>query len=152
MDEAEIMAEVMDAYKEKFLERIKYTDELFSAVQTVGNRAVSTVGYNQSYTFASGLTVSYELYTDGPAVPYGSQYSHLNKEMLGEQINREPGISDEQWCLEKEKLFCRIVIKDSDTPVFILQGKNEFRCALHVDGPWEEKLLAWFRADGGILR
>ena len=39
--------------------------DLFSAAESVGNKAVDDLGYNQSYTFAPGLTATYELYTYG---------------------------------------------------------------------------------------
>ena len=102
----------MDEYKEKFIEGIKRDSELFAAVQTVGNRAVHTVGYNKEYCFAPGLCVLYELYSSGPAVPYLSQYSYLNEKELGTKVDRDEKLSDEQWCWEIEKLFCRIVIKE----------------------------------------
>lgn len=142
----------MDEYQERMIDKIKATSDLFSAVQTVGNRAVHTVGYNKPYTFSPDLTVSYELYTSGPAVPYHSQYYYLNEKELGEQVDREPGLSDEAWYWKKDELFCRIVIKENNSDVFILQGKEGFRCALKVDGPWEEKLMDWFSADGGVLK
>ena len=36
--------------------------------------------------------------------------------------------------------------------VCVIEGPGVFHMSYHVEGPWEEKLLDWFKADGGILR
>ena len=77
----------MEIFEEKMSEKIRETGELFDAVQTVGNRAVSGFGYNRPYTFSENLTASYEIYTSGPAIPYRSQYAYLNEEELGERVD-----------------------------------------------------------------
>ena len=130
-------------------EKIRETGELFDAVQTVGNRAVSRLGYNRPYTFSENLTVSYGIYISGPAIPYRSQYAYLNEEELGERVDREPGITDEAWCRKKGGYFHRIVIRKNEKPVFILQGKDGFRCSFYSEGAWEEELMKWFRTNGG---
>ncbi len=56
----------MERCEEKMSEKIRETGELFDAVQTVGNRAVSRLGYNRPYTFSENLTVSYEITPPDP--------------------------------------------------------------------------------------
>lgn len=68
--------------EKRMTEMFEKNCNLFSAVESVGNKAVDDLGYNQSYTFAPGLTATYELYTYGPKVPYHGQYAYLNEEKL----------------------------------------------------------------------
>ena len=132
---------------------IRSTNELFDAIQTVGNEAHRQGGYNTPFEFSSGLTASYELYDKGPEHLHYSQYARLNDEELGKQIDPErEGLSggDLFWTLEDA--YRRITIADSGVPACRIEGKRGFRMSLHTQGPWEEKLREWFRVDGGVLR
>ena len=142
----------LDKQRSPIDEMLNRAFEIFSAAETAGNWAVAEIGYNRPFSFLPGLTVSYELYTSGPEQPYDGQYAHLNEELLGARVDRHPAMTNEQWFRVLDELFLRIVIRENDKPVFIIQGKRCLQNSLYIEGPWEEQLLSWYHANDGVLR
>ena len=133
----------MDKYQERILNMIKDADFFFDVVQTAGNEAMRRVGHNCFYELVPGIVVRYELLDHGPEnVHYYDQYAPDPSE-YGEPIDQSR---------QKYNSYLRITIMYQGTIVCVIEGPGVFHMSYHVEGPWEEKLLDWFKADGGILR
>lgn len=133
----------MDAYQERILNIIRDANFLFDAVQTAGNEAMRQVGHNCSYELIPGIMVRYELLDHGPEhVYYRSQYNS-DPDEYGEPIDQSR---------LNYNSYLRIIIEENGVVVCCIEGPGAFHMSYHADGPWEDKLLDWFRADGGVLR
>lgn len=127
---------------------IRDSNELFDALQAVGNEAHKNRGFNTPFEFFPGLTATYELYNTGPEHLHYSQYAHLNDEELGEQTDPEKeGLTGGDLFLALDELYRRITIADGATPVCRIEGKRSFTMSLHTAGPWEKNLREWFRTN-----
>lgn len=123
------------------------TNELFHAIQVVGNEAYKRVGYNKPFEFSPGLTANYELFDKGPEQLHYSQYAYLNEVELGSLVDPEKEVlSDDALFLEMEEVYRRITITEETKDVCRIEGKCGFRMSLHEKGMWEEKLKEWLRA------
>jgi hypothetical protein len=128
---------------------IRSTNELFRAIQAAGNEAHKSAGYNEPFEFTPGLTAAYELYDKGPAQLHYSQYACLNDKELGSVINPEKdGLSEDALFWAMEEVYRRITITEGTKAVCRIEGKRELKMSLHEKGPWEERLMEWYRTDG----
>lgn len=141
----------MDKYQERIIGMIRDADFFFDAVQTAGNEAMRNVGYGRDYELIPGITVSYELLDHGPEnVHYYDQYAP-DPDEYGNLIDLSK-LDEHEAFLAEHNSYLRITIMDQETVVFVIEGPGAFHMSYHQEGPWEEGLLSWFRADGGVLR
>ena len=141
----------MDKYQERILNMIKDADFFFDAVQTAGNEAMRKVGYGRTYELIPGIKVRHDLLDHGPEnANFYSQYTP-DPDEYGNPVDLSE-LDEHEALLAEHNSYLRIVIMDQGTVVCAIEGPGAYHMSYHAEGPWEEKLLDWFRADGGVLR
>ena len=141
----------MDKYQERIIGMIRDADFFFDAVQTAGNEVMRNVGYGRVYELIPGITVRYDLLDHGPEnVNYYDQYAP-DPDEYGEPVDLSK-LDEHEAFLAKHNSYLRITIIHQETVVCVIEGPGMFHMSYHAEGQWEEKLLDWFRADGGVLR